>query len=252
MNYMLGKKAAKLDPRTFRFASLLPTVLPAIPDARDVDSLTPGIPLPMFANDNFGDCVIAGRAHQTLRFEKREQGRLLAIHDAAVLREYFSQTGGPDSGLVVLDSLNLWRKRGWKVGRKLYNIAAFAAVDSTDPANTYNVKAAIHLLTGAGLGISLPMSANTQLRAGQVWDVVAGPSSEPNSWGGHYVWACGYDAAGVTVVTWGQKQKMTWAFFFKYCDECYGVIDDIDTWLKRPAMVLNIPLLETYLQSVKG
>ncbi len=46
---------------------------------------------------------MAGRARQTLRFEDIEQGSVLMISDKDVLREYFKETGGPDTGLIVLD-----------------------------------------------------------------------------------------------------------------------------------------------------
>jgi hypothetical protein len=34
----------------------------------------------MFANDYHGDCVIAGRAHQTLRFEDKEQNKMGVLY----------------------------------------------------------------------------------------------------------------------------------------------------------------------------
>ena len=37
--------------------------------------------------------------------------------DQDVLTEYFKETGGPDHGLVILDSLNEWRQLGWRVRR---------------------------------------------------------------------------------------------------------------------------------------
>jgi hypothetical protein len=54
--------------------------------AKAKDTTHSGIPTPMFANDVLGDCVIAGRAHQALRFRAEveflnsEQVRQ-AIHD---------------------------------------------------------------------------------------------------------------------------------------------------------------------------
>ena len=108
--FRLGKAEAKRDPRNFMFASLV-KLPPKPPAAYDFDLKHKGIPTPMFANDNYGCCVIAGRAHQTLRFELLEQNKKLAITDKEVLAEYLKQTGGEDTGLVVLDSLKLWRKR---------------------------------------------------------------------------------------------------------------------------------------------
>jgi hypothetical protein len=44
----------------------------------------------MFGNDKYGDCVIAGRAHQTLRFEAVEQKKLISVTEQDVLREYWT------------------------------------------------------------------------------------------------------------------------------------------------------------------
>ncbi len=120
--FKLGKAAAKKDKRNLKFATLLRATTPALPDNYDFDVAHSGIPTPMFGNDVHGDCVIAGRAHQTLRFEDIEQGSVLMIEDKDVLKEYFKETGGPDGGLVVLDSLNEWRHNGWKVGKHTYKI----------------------------------------------------------------------------------------------------------------------------------
>jgi hypothetical protein len=79
----------------------------------------------MFANDQYGDCVMAGRAHQTLRFELAEQKKVIAISDEDVTREYFQETGVADSGLVVLDSLGVANQ--WLDGRdsELQNPSVF-------------------------------------------------------------------------------------------------------------------------------
>jgi len=179
--FKLGKAKAKKDRRNLMFASVLRKALPQLPKSYDFDASHPGIPTPMFANDVYGDCVIAGRAHQTLRFELIEQGSVLMITDKAVLTEYKKETGGPDTGLVVLDSLNLWRKKGWKVGTHNYKIKAFAQVDFTDHPE---VRQAIFADVGIGLGVQLPKAAKTQIQLGQPWDVTSGPNAKPGSWGG--------------------------------------------------------------------
>lgn len=219
--FKLGKAAARKDDRNLKFAAVL-KALPALPPSYDFDLQHPGIPTPMFANDDYGDCVIAGRAHQTLRFEDIEQGSVLMITDKDVLREYLKETGGIDSGLVVLDSLKLWRKRGWKVGKHTYSIQAFAQVDF---ANSNEVRRAIFSDVGIGFGLQLPKSAQAQIQAGQPWDVTPGVGNKPGSWGGHYVYVPGYTKAGPVCVTWGRKQQMTWAWLRKYCDEAYAIFD---------------------------
>ena len=220
--FKLGKGAVKTDKRNFKFAALLKTP-PPTPAEYDFDSTHPGTPTPMFANDAHGDCVIAARAHVTLRFEDIEQGSILMIADKDVLKEYFKESGGADHGLNMLNSLNEWRQTGWSVGRKKYKIHAFAQLT---PTNHAEVRAAIYLLTAAYVGVALPVSAQSQIQTGQPWDVVSGPSAAPNSWGGHCVMIPGYNATGPVCVTWGRKQQMTWAFFDKYCDEAYAIVDE--------------------------
>jgi hypothetical protein len=110
--FKLGKAPARRDKRNLKFAAILRTPV-VLPDEYDFDVLHLGVPTPMFGNDRFGDCVIAGRAHQTLRFELIEQKELISISENDVVNEYFKETGGPDEGLVVLSSLKSWRSQGW-------------------------------------------------------------------------------------------------------------------------------------------
>ncbi len=230
--FKLGKKPAKRDRRNLPLKSILREPVP-VPAEYDFDTAHAGVPTPLFANDRLGDCVIAGRAHQTLRFELVEQRKVIRITDGEVVREYLSETGGPDSGLVVLDSLNRWRTRGWiAAGDRLF-IKAFAEIDRRAPGQ---VRQAVFTELGVGLGLSLPLSAQPEFEAGKPWAIVNGPDSAPGSWGGHYVYVTGYTALGPTCVTWGRKQRMTWAFFAKYCDEAYAVIDALDTPKKRRAL----------------
>ncbi len=248
--YKLGKAPVKKDERNFKMASLL-KVIPAVPREWDYDLSHKRfhIPLPMFGNDLYGDCVIAGRAHQTLRFEAAEQKRVIRITDKDVLREYWKEEGGAgpayDQGLVVLDSLKCWRKYGWKAATKKYSIHAFAQIDEQ---NESEVRAAIYLLTGVGAGLSLPLSAKAQIDAGKPWDVVRSADGKSNSWGGHYVFLSGYTTKGPVCVTWGRKQQMTWAFAKKYCDEMYGIVDNKDRFLKKSP--LDAEKLERYLSQL--
>jgi hypothetical protein len=218
--FKLGKAAAKKDGRNLKMALLLKRV--PVPAAYDFDTRHPGIPTPMFANDTLGCCVISGRAHQTLRFEDIEQKSVLMITDEDVVREYKRETGGPDTGLVVLDSLKLWRKGGWKAAKHSYHIRAFAEID---PGEHDEMRLAIFSDVGVGIGLALPTSAQEEIQTGQPWSETSGPGTQAGSWGGHYVFVCGYNPKGPVCVTWGRKQQMTWAWFGKYCDEAYATFD---------------------------
>ncbi len=220
--FKLGKAPVKKDKRNLKFATLL-RAGPKLPTSYDFDTKHLGIPTPMFANDTHGDGVIAGRAHQTLRVENIEQGSVLMIADKDVLKEYFKETGGPDIGLVVLDSLHCWRHNGWKVGNHNYRIHAYAEVNYK---NHNELKTAIFSDVGVGIGVSLPMDAQKQIGTGQVWAVTSGPGANPGSWRGHYVFVSGYTPVGPVCVTWGRKQQMTWAWLDKYCEEAYAIFDE--------------------------
>jgi hypothetical protein len=226
--FKLGKAPAVRDRGTVAFVNLL-RAAKALPSKYDFDATHPGIPTPMFANDTLGDCVIAGRAHQTLRFEDIEQGSVLMIKDSDVTKEYFKETGGPDSGLVVLDSLKRWQSTGWKVGTRSYKIRAFASIEFK---KHQQVRQAIYSDVGVGLGVQLPTAAQAQIQAGQPWSVTTGPDAKPGSWGGHYIFVPGYTAMGPVCVTWGRKQQMTWDWLNKYCDEAYAIFDAANTFKK--------------------
>ncbi|MEO8810301.1 MAG: hypothetical protein ABI386_08655 [Rhodanobacter sp.] len=240
-----GKRKAKRDSRNLMFASLLRPP-PVLPSEYDFDVVHHGIPTPMFGNDDYGDCVMAGRAHQTLRFEKAEQNQLVAITDKDVLREYFSESGGADSGLVVLDSLKEWRIKGWLAAKRRYKIKAFAEIDRS---KRIGLKRAVYMDIGVGLGLTLPDSAMPQFYAGKPWAVVAGNAGKPNPDNGHYVYVPGYTTSGPVCVTWGRKQQMSWAFFAKYCDEAYAIIDAADSVKKKRG--LDVGKLDSFLGTLR-
>jgi hypothetical protein len=242
--FKLGKAPAKRDERNLMFAALLKAPV-TVPDEYDFDLKHNGIPTPMFSNDVLGCCVISGRAHQTLRFEDIELSKVIKITNQEVEKEYFKETGGPDSGLVVLDSLNIWRQKGWTAAGRKLTIRAFTQLNQK---NHKEVRTAIFLNLGVGLGVSLPKSAQKQINAGKPWDVVTGPDSKPGSWGGHYIFVPGYTKIGPVCVTWGRKQQLTWKFVDKYCDEAYAIFDAADT--NKTKKALKMKDLTTFLSGV--
>lgn len=243
-HFKFGKAPAKADERNLMFAAILRAPV-SVPPEYDFDVKHQGVPTPMFGNDQYGDCVMAGRAHQTLRFELAEQKVIIPITEKDVEREYFKESGGADSGLVVLDSLKLWRKRGWIAAKKRYKIRAFSQIQ---PADHEVIKQAVYMDIGIGLGLSLPNIAMSQFYAAKPWEVVSGPAGKPNPHNGHYVYVPGYTLLGPVCVTWGRKQQMTWAFIDKYCDEAYAIIDAADTAKKK--RVLDQKKLEAFLAAL--
>lgn len=251
MTFKLGKREPKIDRRNMMLRSFLPVELPKPPAQYDVDIDNQDIwplPLPLFANDRWGCCVISGRANQTLRFERIEQGVAVPISDNDVLSEYWVEQGDPtgqerpDNGLYVLDSLKQWRSPGWMAGGHRFNIYAFAQVDFRDHDE---VKHAIYLLSGLGVGVTLPKKALDQINAKEIWMVEDGPDRIA---GGHYMWVIAYTRTGPVFLTWGQRQQCTWEWWDRYVDECYAIIDDKDKFL--PDSPLDVEKLQAILQAI--
>lgn len=227
--YKLGRLRTKRDKRNLRFEAILAKT-PKLPNEYSFDTAHPGIPTPEFANNLVGDCVVAYRAHATLRFEYLEQKKILKITDADVLREYYKETGGDDTGLVIVDSLNEWRTTGWKAAGRTYKIKSYAEIALK---NQDHLKLAVFSDVGACLGLNLPLSAQTEIDAGKPWSKTTGAGTSVGSWGGHCVGIIGWTTVGPVCITWGQRQQMTWAWYFKYCEEAYAVIDALNTAKKQ-------------------
>lgn len=214
----LGKKAPKIDHRTLRLSTYISS-LPSAPAAKDWSAGNQS--WGMMINDRLGDCTIAGVAH-AIQVWTQAQGSIVTLADDVILSYYESWDGyvptdpDTDQGGVELDVLKNWKNSGFS-GHK---ISSFTSVN---PKNEDECKQALNLFGGLYIGIELPLTAQNQ----DVWDVVPDPgdgSADAGSWGGHCVFAVAYDANGVTVITWGQLKKMTWAWWLKYCSEAYAII----------------------------
>lgn len=247
MTLRLGKLHARRDPRTLRFAALLDRKrLPSVPSSFDYDAAHPPMPVPMFGNDAHGCCVISARAHATLRFERTEQDLVVPISTDEVLAEWYAENGGTEDGLEMLASLKQWRSRGWMAAGELYTCAAFAAVD---PCITEHVQAAIFLFGSVEAGFSLPYSVTRNMDSIETWDIVAGPECAADPSGGHAVAICGYDADGLTGLTWGRRQRLSYAFLEAYCDELWAIVDALDPWRQGQGGI-DVPALEAYLREL--
>lgn len=114
----LGKLPPKHDARNFKLAAFLkPRAALPVPDKWDfdVDVAKSAIPTPEFLNTTLGDCVIAARAHATLRFEHSRSAKILNIKDSQVLREYKREGGSMvegEQGLIVLGSAQVVASEG--------------------------------------------------------------------------------------------------------------------------------------------
>jgi hypothetical protein len=216
--HKLGRLPPRRDLRTAHFIDFLHRpALPACPPARDWDEKLPA-DLGMFANDQVGCCGFAGMAHAHQTWTATP-GPAARFTDDDVLGAYSACTGyrrdnpRTDRGVVLLDALKFWRKTGVS-NHKIY---AFLSVD---PQNLAHCRLAVALFGGLYIGAELPVSAQ---RPGPWigWKKDLIGSNRPGTWGGHCMWACGYDRQGFDLVTWGARQACDDQWWANYVDEAY-------------------------------
>jgi hypothetical protein len=68
------------------------------------------------------------------------------------------------------------------------------------------------------LGFQVQQNCIEDFNAGKPW--TPGPLLQE----GHAVYAVGYDADTVTVLTWGSTQKGTWGWWDECVDEAYAIL----------------------------
>jgi hypothetical protein len=244
----LGKHAAREDSRNLKLLDYLGKK--RMPAKAAIDWSGRVSRWGMMMNDTLGDCTCAAAGHMIEAWTS-EARRPVTVADEEIVSAYSAVTGynpadpPTDRGAVVLDVLKYWRTTGINGHR----ILAFVALE---PRQTDHVKVSLELFGGCYVGLALPLSAQTQA----VWDVPADGTDgngAAGTWGGHAVPVVAYDAAGLTVVTWGATKRMTWRFWHTYCDEAYAVLsqDWIDDKGVNPE-AFSLDQLKTDLIAVSG
>jgi hypothetical protein len=219
----LGRRPARADGRTLRFAKYLPAKLPAPPASCDYGDEVKH--WGMLANDRLGDCTAAGILHQIMLWGSRNGvPRTFSDEDAVALYSalcgYVPGRPETDRGGVEIDILKAWR-------RAPIHGCELIAFASVNPRNWAHVKLA-HWLSGSlYMGVNLPLSAQSE----RVWRSTL---DAPGGWGGHCLVTSAYADKGcwlangtyLEAVTWGATQKMTPKWLARYCDELWVPITD--------------------------
>jgi len=234
MHGKLGKRAPRIDHRTLRIERYFTAALPPPPPRCD---WTRGFDIDwhVMLNDTLGDCTEAKKGH-AVQIWTLDNGRMVTVPDSTVLAAYEADAGyipgdpSTDNGEVMLDNLNAWRKNGFGgvVLTAFGSLSALSHPPTTMVSNFSAVAQAIYLFGLVDIGFQVPQSAMDQFNAGEAWDLVA---NDGGIVGGHDVIVPAYNTAGdyFTCITWGRRQKMTWAFFNHYVDEAYALLSP--AWL---------------------
>ena len=248
----LGKGVARHDPRALLLASYLTSTLPTPPASFDLTSKVQS--WGMMDNDQLGDCTCAAAGHLIMEWTVNAKGKMVTPTDKQIVAAYSAitgynpTTGANDNGAVEVDVLNYWRQSGI-AGHK---IGAYMALE---PANHSHIMESVYIFGGCYIGVQLPISAQAQTQNHQTWSVPPGGTTgdgKPGSWGGHAIPVMAYDSRGVTVVTWGALQVMTWSFWEAYCDEAYAILStDYLSGKKTTPQGFNMEQLQADLADLK-
>jgi hypothetical protein len=221
----LGKKPAAPRPKDFKFSVFAATIkLPSVPSRFGHGTAYPDWKI--LGNDQFGDCVWAGAAHEHMLFNKVVHHVDVAFDESAVLADYAAATGfdrsdpSTDNGTDVHDALSYRRTTGIvDAAGKRHKIGAYVALR---PKDWQHLEQAAFIFGAVGMGFDFPKSAMDQFNAHEPWHPVAGAKID----GGHYVPVVGSMHAPdqATAITWGRRQVFTKAFYERYNDEAWVYI----------------------------
>jgi hypothetical protein len=181
----------------------------------------------LFANDQIGDCAVAGFLHiQELILGAAKKPKLFTDTDAIALYTVATATlnngvayspDNPDSdtGLVLIDFLEFLRKQG--------EILAHAEVNL---ANDQMLQIGRYLFGGLYRGFNMPVFVQNLQNIWEIPDPTLNlGDATPASWGGHCVSDYGHELDGsVNIVSWGDEIVVKPDFLQKYQSEAHIII----------------------------
>jgi hypothetical protein len=240
-----GKTAATADHRDLKFGTYRTAEpLPAPPANWGYDNVITAGSWGMLGNDQWGDCVWAGAAHEHI-LTSTVAGKAVAFSADGVLSDYSAATGfdpnagapgsnPTDRGTNVRNALGYRRSTGIADAAGVrHKIGAYLALDLTpiQAGDFGEVAEAAYLFGAVGIGFQVPQSAETEFSDHKMWSYVAG---SPNV-GGHYVPIVAH-RKHLECVTWGRVQPMGDRFASHYVDEAWAIVnpDFLDVSGKSP------------------
>lgn len=245
----LGKLPARKDAIKFKLNDYIDlSKLPKPPKTFGHENLVDPTGWLMLGNNEYGDCLWAGAAHET-RMWNLEAGNSVDFTDASVLSDYSAVTGfkpsdpSTDQGTDMQVAANYRRKTGvLDAHGNRHKVAAYLALKPGDVTELY---IAMYLFGAVGIGLEFPASGMDQFNAGKPWSVVKGASIE----GGHYVPLVARRKS-LECITWGKAQALTVGFLEKYNDESIVYISDEALTNNKSPEGFNAMQLQTDLEKL--
>ncbi len=222
---MLGKHPATPGAVKLKLKDYINTsVLPTPPWNFGFDNLVnddqgAGRSWDMLGNDQWGDCVEAGAAHETMVLNA-QAGKVVTFSRDSVLADYSAATGfnpndpSTDRGTWMPGYASYRKKTGIVDANGVrHKVGAYLAITPRDIEETIT---AAYVFGGAvGIGFSCPNTIFQQFSNNEAWHVVPGTHNV----GGHYVPFVAHRKSMLRIVTWGREQFMKPGYFENYNDE---------------------------------
>ena len=219
--YKTGKRPARPGAIRHKFATLFDaSALPTPPVVFGRTSYFPEDGWGMLANDQVGNCVVAGGMHETMLLGALGGHGAPRFTDGDALADYSAITGyvpghdDTDNGTDMVDAAHYRQRTGLidAAGRR-HKIDGFVSLHAGD---VEEVVLAAYLFGVIGLGADLPTNADDQFDAEQPWSL----TPHPGHGGGHYFSCVGRNHEGnLLVVTWGRLHAVEPAWLAERMDE---------------------------------
>lgn len=212
-----GRNDSPEDSRDLKFANyLVKKELPKRPKYYGHYDKIPTNAWGMLGNDEYGDCVWAGSAHEVMMLNAA-RGRTVDFTTAGVLSDYAStgfdpRTGAGDNGTDMRQAAKYRQKNGIiDADGNRHKIGAYAWLE---PGNYDQMLTALYLFETVGIGFQVPANIFDMFDAGKTWT----PTPNAEIIGGHYVPLVGRHS-NTKLVSWGSCVAMSKAFYEAYVDE---------------------------------
>lgn len=223
----LGKTPARGGAISFKFGTFFNAKrLPQPPATFGHYGLGAGLAWGVLGNNDYGNCVWAGAAHETQVWTHHARhGVPVPFRDDVVLADYAAATGfdpekpETDQGTDMQEAASYRRKTGIldATGNR-HRIDSYLALR---PGDVGQIELATYLLGACGIGLRFPETAWHQFEAQRPWAIDGHPYID----GGHYVACVGKNSDGhLLCVSWGRLHAMTPDFVDQYCDEAVAYV----------------------------
>lgn len=171
---------------------------------------------PMALNGDVENSPLAAAVH-TLQLAYSEVGEVFHYPGDEAMRELCDSFEVDEEDLSIFEMLDSWVTEDIMSNR----IICFAPINIS---NHKEMIAACKAFGSIMLGFSLPEVAEEQFEEGEPWHTVY---EDPDGTSGHAVAMTGANPFGIDVITWGERQAVTWSFWDTYGTEAWVVVPEI-------------------------